>query len=136
MQLQLLGLLHHPAHSECMERTCWPCTQAHRHRPKYSHETHKYRTTADKYVTAWLLQVAAVPEPQDNQEIVTLSLRFLDLATGSMKSETMTASISRPDEAPEGLQVEADTQEAIHRINTANAIRAAVRTADAHNLPE
>ena len=88
------------------------------------------------YVAAWLLQVAAVPEPQDNQEIVTLSLRFLDLAAGSMKSETMTASIARPEEAPEGLQVEPDMQEAVHRINTANAIRAAVGMADAGNLRE
>lgn len=77
-----------------------------------------------------------MPEPQDNQEIVTLSLRFLDLATGSMKSETLTASISRPQEVPEGLGVDADMQEAMHRVNTANAIRAAVRTADAHNLPQ
>lgn len=85
-------------------------------------------------VVAWLGQAAAVPEPQDQQEIVTLHLRYLDLAQGSMKQKSLTAAISRPAEAPENLQVDADMQEALHRINTANAITSAVRAADAGSL--
>lgn len=77
-----------------------------------------------------------MPEPLDNQEIVTLRLRFLDLAEGSMKQKSLTAAISRPAEAPESVQVDPDMQEAIHRVNTANAITAAVRAADEGRVPQ
>ena len=83
------------------------------------------------------LQVAAVSEPPDEQEVVAISLRFLDLAAGSMRQKSLTASITRPADVPQGTQqVDADIQEALHRVNTANAIKAAVRAADARNLPE
>lgn len=85
---------------------------------------------------AWHWQVAAVPEPQDQQEIVTLHLRYLDLGQGSMKQKSLTAAISRPAEAPEDLQVDADMQEALNRVSTANAIMSAVRAADAGSLPQ
>lgn len=97
-----------------------PCTCCHYH---------------DSVVT-WLWQVAAVPEPQDQQEIVTLHLRYLDLAQGSMKQKSLTAAISRPADAPGDLQVDADMQEAVNRVNTANAITSAVRAADAGSLPQ
>lgn len=87
-------------------------------------------------IVAWLWQVAAVPEPKDKQKIVTLRLRFLDLALGSMNEKSQTAVISRPAEAPEGVQVDADMEEAVHRVNTANTITAAVRAADAGSLPQ
>lgn len=83
-----------------------------------------------------LRQVASVPEPLENQEIVTLRLRFLDLAEGSMQQKSLTATISRPAEAPESVLVDPDMQEAVHRVNTANAITAAVRAADEGRVPQ
>ena len=80
------------------------------------------------------LQVSAVSEPKKQQELVTVSLRFLDLTAGSMRQESLTACIARPEEAPEGRQVDAALQEALHRVNTANAIKAAVREGDAGHL--
>lgn len=82
------------------------------------------------------LQVAALDAVQDKQEIATVSLRFLDLAAGKMVQKSMTACIARPEEEPEEVQADVDLQEAVHRISTANAIKAAVRAADASNLPE
>lgn len=80
------------------------------------------------------LQIDALNEPRNEQEVVKLSLRCLNLGQGRMQQSDNTAVVGRPAQVPEGTAANLQVQEAVLRLSTAKAIRDAVAKADAHDF--
>ena len=81
------------------------------------------------------MQVEAVKEAQDRQEVMQLSLRCLNLSQGAMQQTSTTAVIARPAQPSPETDPDPEVQEAVLRLSTAKAIRDAVALADARNFP-
>lgn len=80
------------------------------------------------------MQVEPLPEAQESQELMEISVRYLNLSLGSMIQASRTVTIFRPVEAPRDMAVDLQVQEAVYRVGTARAIKDAVLLADTGNL--